>query len=141
MVTFRLSFNFFFFSSRRRHTRLQGDWSSDVCSSDLFGEVKPDEKVPSSVVAPNLALAHQRLQRRWVRHWVQEPPIIQVGTAMPPFLSGLAALKLDGLSWPRSQMLPEPEVQRIEATYGSTPDEQASLPLDFLYAPGARHYT
>src|SRR5688500_20336681 len=26
---------FFFFSSRRRHTTLQGDWSSDVCSSDL----------------------------------------------------------------------------------------------------------
>src|SRR5256885_15357033 len=25
----------FFFSSRRRHTRLQGDWSSDVCSSDI----------------------------------------------------------------------------------------------------------
>src|SRR5256885_3952712 len=25
----------FFFSSRRRHTILQGDWSSDVCSSDL----------------------------------------------------------------------------------------------------------
>src|SRR5205807_7861661 len=24
-----------FVSSRRRHTRLQGDWSSDVCSSDL----------------------------------------------------------------------------------------------------------
>src|SRR5256885_14895290 len=28
----------FFFSSRRRHTRLQGDWSSDVCSSDLAVE-------------------------------------------------------------------------------------------------------
>src|SRR5207248_7762757 len=28
---------FFFFSSRRRHTRSYGDWSSDVCSSDLFG--------------------------------------------------------------------------------------------------------
>src|SRR5256885_9786766 len=26
---------FFFFASRRRHTRLQGDWSSDVCSPDL----------------------------------------------------------------------------------------------------------
>src|SRR5438876_7263630 len=25
----------FFFSSRRRHTRWTGDWSSDVCSSDL----------------------------------------------------------------------------------------------------------
>src|SRR6266850_3491823 len=31
---------FFFFSSRRRHTRLQGDWSSDVCSSDLDALVK-----------------------------------------------------------------------------------------------------
>src|SRR5256885_1513039 len=29
----------FFFSSRRRHTRLQGDWSSDVCSSDLVADV------------------------------------------------------------------------------------------------------
>src|SRR6266581_112419 len=28
-------FLFFFFSSRRRHTRWTGDWSSDVCSSDL----------------------------------------------------------------------------------------------------------
>src|SRR3954462_9603630 len=27
----------FFFSSRRRHTRLSCDWSSDVCSSDLGG--------------------------------------------------------------------------------------------------------
>src|SRR5437764_15075260 len=29
------TFVFFFFSSRRRHTRYIGDWSSDVCSSDL----------------------------------------------------------------------------------------------------------
>src|SRR2546427_7362223 len=28
-------FCFFFFSSRRRHTRFDCDWSSDVCSSDL----------------------------------------------------------------------------------------------------------
>src|SRR4051794_264975 len=33
---------FFFFSSRRRHTRWTGDWSSDVCSSDL----DPDERAP-----------------------------------------------------------------------------------------------
>src|SRR5438876_9636546 len=41
-------FFFFFFSSRRRHTRWTGDWSSDVCSSDLnigmlqtsFGDLK-----------------------------------------------------------------------------------------------------
>src|SRR5207245_4986627 len=29
--------DFFFFSSRRRHTRCYRDWSSDVCSSDLLG--------------------------------------------------------------------------------------------------------
>src|SRR2546429_8315712 len=38
-------FLFFFFSSRRRHTRCSRDWSSDVCSSDLLrirhGEVRP----------------------------------------------------------------------------------------------------
>src|SRR5256885_11813102 len=34
-----------FFSSRRRHTRLQGDWSSDVCSSDLNPENKTEAEV------------------------------------------------------------------------------------------------
>src|SRR2546426_7219221 len=37
-----LSSSFFFFSSRRRHTRLQGDWSSDVCSSDLIPDAAAD---------------------------------------------------------------------------------------------------
>src|SRR5438105_14879601 len=32
---------FFFFSSRRRHTRSTRDWSSDVCSSDLADLAKP----------------------------------------------------------------------------------------------------
>src|SRR3712207_5255501 len=31
---------FFFFSSRRRHTRYWRDWSSDVCSSDLRATVR-----------------------------------------------------------------------------------------------------
>src|SRR5256885_11065482 len=38
----------FFFSSRRRHTRLQGDWSSDVCSSDLqlrFNDARPVDQL------------------------------------------------------------------------------------------------
>src|SRR2546429_5827591 len=34
---------FFFFSSRRRHTRCSRDWSSDVCSSDLM-------KVPAPIL-------------------------------------------------------------------------------------------
>src|SRR6266480_7085609 len=36
---------FFFFSSRRRHTRLTCDWSSDVCSSDLW----PRKNDPESI--------------------------------------------------------------------------------------------
>src|SRR5699024_10094796 len=35
----RQSDNFFFFSSRRRHTISKRDWSSDVCSSDLQKEL------------------------------------------------------------------------------------------------------
>src|SRR5256886_16204823 len=31
---------YFFFSSRRRHTRFDCDWSSDVCSSDLCGKCR-----------------------------------------------------------------------------------------------------
>src|SRR6266480_2374270 len=36
----KVNFAFFFFSSRRRHTRLTCDWSSDVCSSDLTAQTK-----------------------------------------------------------------------------------------------------
>src|SRR5256885_4559714 len=45
----------FFFSSRRRHTRLQGDWSSDVCSSDLM-LAHPEE----SLLADGRALSDLR---------------------------------------------------------------------------------
>src|SRR5690606_41197738 len=37
---------FFFFSSRRRHTRFSRDWSSDVCSSDLPAQVQAYEPSP-----------------------------------------------------------------------------------------------
>src|SRR3989449_3455778 len=40
----------FFFSSRRRHTRCSRDWSSDVCSSDLF---TVDGVVPDVIINPH----------------------------------------------------------------------------------------
>src|SRR5262245_62358363 len=43
------SFLFFFFSSRRRHTRCLSDWSSDVCSSDLR-PWRPDAGYPHRVI-------------------------------------------------------------------------------------------
>src|SRR6266487_3857101 len=44
-------FFFFFFSSRRRHTRWTGDWSSDVCSSDL--------QAPALASPPLLPVDHE----------------------------------------------------------------------------------
>src|SRR5215207_2034385 len=41
---------FFFFSSRRRHTRSTRDWSSDVCSSDLWK--RPGPRFASSDIQP-----------------------------------------------------------------------------------------
>src|SRR5256886_10168832 len=50
-----VSIVFFFFSSRRRHTRFDCDWSSDVCSSDLPTSIeyrdRPDSGEPYVIVA------------------------------------------------------------------------------------------
>src|SRR5215467_2053957 len=58
---------YFFFSSRRRHTRLQGDWSSDVCSSDLFVVVQ--------------AAGTLRGSTRWLRRigWLSDRPLEALG--------------------------------------------------------------
>src|SRR2546429_2049655 len=48
----------FFFSSRRRHTRCSRDWSSDVCSSDLYEEVwnKRRLELVDEIISPSHAL-------------------------------------------------------------------------------------
>src|SRR2546427_11292202 len=44
---------FFFFSSRRRHTRFDCDWSSDVCSSDLQAEENVGDRLERmGLIAP-----------------------------------------------------------------------------------------
>src|SRR5437879_13585569 len=55
----------FFFSSRRRHTRYIGDWSSDVCSSDLVRSqragnirVEPGPNVTCHVGSEPVQLVH-----------------------------------------------------------------------------------
>src|SRR5438876_6712438 len=54
---FYFLFFFFFFSSRRRHTRWTGDWSSDVCSSDL---VKTFESLSDAELEVKLQKAADR---------------------------------------------------------------------------------
>src|SRR5690625_5593035 len=61
---------FFFFTSRRRHTRWPRDWSSDVCSSDLTTDEKkiwdirqkagivfqnPDNQIVATIVEEDVA--------------------------------------------------------------------------------------
>src|SRR2546427_3030916 len=56
-------FLFFFFSSRRRHTRFDCDWSSDVCSSDLVQDAGRflELAVPDDVVG-RVELATELMQ-------------------------------------------------------------------------------
>src|SRR5690348_17863936 len=54
LFIFTVSFHFFFFfffSSRRRHTRWTGDWSSDVCSSDLLRPVEQMRRRAATISA------------------------------------------------------------------------------------------
>src|SRR2546429_5265587 len=50
---------YFFFSSRRRHTRCSRDWSSDVCSSDLK---RTAPRSPSPRVCPRAKSSRWRAQ-------------------------------------------------------------------------------
>src|SRR2546427_8322393 len=60
---------FFFFSSRRRHTRFDCDWSSDVCSSDLdhaaaAARIAGHRGQAQAVVGRDEARGNQRVQQR-----------------------------------------------------------------------------
>src|SRR3712207_7066982 len=50
----------FFFSSRRRHTRYWRDWSSDVCSSDLDGDLRGSSATAYTFRVPDGARDDER---------------------------------------------------------------------------------
>src|ERR1035441_5256666 len=62
-----------FFSSRRRHTRCLSDWSSDVCSSDLYdaGDFDLEEPAQLSVIQ-SLALAYRAFDLKYDELMVDE---------------------------------------------------------------------
>src|SRR5216684_6502587 len=73
---------FFFFSSRRRHTRCSRDWSSDVCSSDLAGRLL--DAGYSLVVHDAREAAAEPLRARGAI-WAASPA--EVGAAAPTVIT------------------------------------------------------
>src|SRR5215213_2199255 len=113
---------FFFFSSRRRHTRLVSDWSSDVCSSDLSLErvcekirwvceardaagrgadaVELEMNQWLAKVTPSAAAASDLLERMASRHGVD----VELIAASPAVLVGTAAQIVDTLQRRRESL-------------------------------------
>src|SRR6267154_2969460 len=72
---------FFFFSSRRRHTRWTGDWSSDVCSSDLKQTDQiDDQKAPAG--APEIVARAMAGKADPAVHDIAEPDAEHPGDAI-----------------------------------------------------------
>src|SRR2546430_13627108 len=68
----------FFFSSRRRHTRFDCDWSSDVCSSDLVAEE------PGAIAGLFPAVSRRCGRAPWSVGWtVDDAARVALLTALP----------------------------------------------------------
>src|SRR5438034_807086 len=79
-------FFIFFFSSRRRHTRSLCDWSSDVCSSDLYKKLEAagrltrpkhwQEFIPFAMAHTPLKMsideAHNEVRKGWISSYNPE---------------------------------------------------------------------
>src|SRR5437879_11777828 len=78
---------FFFFSSRRRHTRYIGDWSSDVCSSDLAPGAASAKDKPLSwkPVEDALLRVNDAPPKEWEVYRAgkkNEPLLLQIGNRL-----------------------------------------------------------
>src|SRR2546430_7199441 len=77
-------FSFFFFSSRRRHTRFDCDWSSDVCSSDLIQARGGRELLyVESGDQPTICAASAWISTRWDWSCCDMPPAMSSRLTMP----------------------------------------------------------
>src|SRR5688500_18897618 len=93
----------FFFPSRRRHTRLQGDWSSDVCSSDLTARLLGYE-LTLNFNFPYFAASITEFWRRWhitLSSWLRDYLYISLGgnrgSALRTHVNLMVTMLLGGL--------------------------------------------
>src|SRR5207302_6491937 len=70
---------YFFFSSRRRHTRFSRDWSSDVCSSDLSGSARLSSTAPPrGLTTTSWSLTEAATCWGWIRHPPSSRPVAPI---------------------------------------------------------------
>src|SRR5260370_42329755 len=89
---------FFFFSSRRRHTRFKCDWSSDVCSSDLFyGIDYPDRDLRLGVVDASSGKIGSPIDRVLLLCYQYDPTTARYATAVLRLLRLAGVLTVEAL--------------------------------------------
>src|SRR3989449_72836 len=74
MSAISLHSHFFFFSSRRRHTRCSRDWSSDVCSSDLIPHTTPPRALLDIALQHGLRVMVGLSAEQYVGYLLDRPP-------------------------------------------------------------------
>src|SRR5205085_5866876 len=99
------------FSSRRRHTRFDCDWSSDVCSSDLLALSRDYQEMVSLEAATRLGLPGQplaapprvRLDLRWlgIKAWRRLRAAMVLASGGPLFRSEERRVGKECRSWGR----------------------------------------
>src|SRR6266702_5938578 len=111
---------FFFFSSRRRHTRWPRDWSSDVCSSDLV-LVAPDRHEFLGELSLVDREAEVHAPRRGQQEEIAFPydaEMLQEEAALEELLPGRLALPLRDCDapGPHDAAMPRPAVKRFRVS-------------------------
>jgi len=115
-------------------TEEEDGYGDDDYGDDGYGDEGEESTVLTGPVftAPNLSLAADRLQARWVDHWLQEPNTMQPGTKMPQWFAGGDSAFA---KYPASL-----KGERHEL-YGYTGAEQRRYLIGFLYDAGRRNFT
>src|SRR5437588_7128419 len=117
-----IPFVFFFFSSRRRHTRSLCDWSSDVCSSDLGAQKKSPATSEAHHAHKNPSFHTYVPEDVWRSHqlppyWLHQipPPLHQVSHRSKPRQSTPTLLEQTGLRSPTVPAVSLPFPSRRES--------------------------
>src|SRR5574337_2177554 len=125
----------FFFSSRRRHTSLSGDWSSDVCSSDLLHKSreprvsclnpgKTSREFPQHVSRPDSPTMAREQRRAPPRHSHGDPTSLAPHERLPD-LAVVPREKPPTGAAAREQPRASPVIERCGASSPACPRDQS----------------